>query len=576
MQSNTIQLIELPLFDDFATGGPAPDQTIWSDRDAYVNNHFCIDPVSNGVATLDALTQEGNLYPGATLSPSTFIADHLTSRPVNLDYSPADSIYLSFLYQPGGLGDQPEGPDSLAVDFYAPDSARWYTVWQRGGGELQPFRQVMIPVREGRYLQSGFRFRFRNRASLSRSNDYPDLRNNVDFWNIDYVRLGSQRFAGDTVLRDVAFHEPLSSILKTLSALPWDHFEAAYNTVIDPPVEARYRNNDTITRNVTRSLLIEEPYYGRDRMPEPSTAQDLPASEDTSVVFNFIYPLDFERGDSALIRLKASLRTDAFDPKVNDTVIHDQYFRDYYAYDDGTAEAGYGLRGSGTANGLVAVRFNSYLPDQLGGVYLYFNQVYDSLNLDYYFDLLVWDDNEGVPGNRIWEDDEEYRVRYSTAYPGFVKYEFSRPVEVDGPFYVGWRQYNEYLLNVGLDLNNPPSPQVMYYNIQGVWEPSDAPGVILIRPYLYREPTGKPEIRPGTERLLLFPNPVSDRLHLKLPPGIPGHEIVAEVFDTSGRLLQRSDTGTTVLEVSSLPSGIYHLRVRGGGRVFHSKFLIHR
>ena len=124
----------------------------------------------------------------------------------------------------------------------------------------------------------------------------------------------------------------------------------------------------------------------------------------------FIYPFDFDRGNSALIRFKAALRTDEFDPKMNDTVIHEQLFMDYYAYDDGTAEAGYGLRGSGTAGGLVAMKYNSYQADYLGGVNISFNQVYDSLNLGYYFKLVVWDEDEGKPGSVIWEDEKDYKV----------------------------------------------------------------------------------------------------------------------------------------------------------------------
>ena len=77
------------------------------------------------------------------------------------------------------------------------------------------------------------------------------------------------------------------------------------------------------------------------------TAQDLPAFSDTLVVFDYFYPLNTSRGDSAIIRITASLRTDDIDPKVNDTVFYDQKFKDYYSYDDGSPEAGYGLRGQG-------------------------------------------------------------------------------------------------------------------------------------------------------------------------------------------------------------------------------------
>jgi hypothetical protein len=460
------------------------------------------------------------------------------------------------------------------VDFYAPDSAEWINVWRVPGSDLQPFKQVMIPVTEERFLASGFRFRFRNRVSLSRNNDYPDKRSNVDYWHIDYVRLDRNRFVSDTVLRDVAFTAPLNSILKDLTSIPWSHFEQAYNSVLDPFITAYYSNNDTITRNVTRSLSIHDLIYNETHTPGNPTAQDLPAREDTVVKFGYIYPFDFDRGDSAIFRFKAALRTDEFDQKVNDTVISDQVFKDYYAYDDGTPEAGYGLRGGGSANGLVAMRYYSFQPDQLGGAYIYFNQVLDSLNLNYYFNLVVWDDVEGQPGTIIWEDDNEYKPLYSSSHPGFIEYRFSQPVPVDGPFYIGWRQYNEFILNVGLDLNNKPYPPVGLYNLDGTWQSSAAPGVLMFRPFLYDPSTGMGRSSAENSNLLIYPNPATERVYFNLPEKDRGSRIKIEIFDASGRLVDSLLTQDHNLNVSSFSPGIYYIQAQLDGKVYHSKLMI--
>jgi len=567
-------LLEIPLFDDFSDTNILPNKELWSDAGAFVNNNFCLNPVSNGVATLDALDSAGNIYSHAVISPNTFVADHLTSHPIKLDYPASDSIYLSFLYQPGGLCDLPEEGDSLMVDFYATDSARWINVWRIPGGELQHFQHAMIPIKNSRFLVEGFKFRFRNRASLPKNNDYPDMRSNVDYWHVDYIRLHSHRFASDTVLRDVAFVTPLNSILKDLTSLPWAHFESAYNAVFYPIISGRYKNNDTITRNVTRSLTIYEPAYGDIHNPGVPTAQDLPGMEDTVVNFGFIYPFDFDRGDSVLIRFKASLRTDEIDPKMNDTVIHDQLFKDYYAYDDGTSEAGYGLRGSGTSGGLVAMKYNSYQPDFLGGVYISFNQVDDSLNLEYYFKLVVWDDNEGQPGSVVWEDEKDYKVEYPTTYPGFVKYQFSEPVPVDGPFYVGWRQYNQYILNAGLDKNSNLANPVMYYNIQGFWRVSEAPGVMMFRPFIFDETTGVAKSNEANTSLQIYPNPANDLIYFKIPEADKNTNLRIEIIDASGRLIRQVETHSRSLDISHLSQGIYYIRTISGSIIYHSKLLI--
>ena len=570
-------LLELPFFDDFSNSSLVADTGLWSDAFAFVNNNFCLNPVTNGVATLDALDEVGSIYSHMVIASNTFVTDHLTSHPINLAYPASDSIYLSFLYQPGGICDLPEEEDSLMVDFYASDSSEWINVWRIPGSELQPFNHAMIPITEDRFLNNEFRFRFRNRASLPRNNETPDKRSNVDYWHVDYVRLDRNRSAGDTILRDVAFNTPLTSVFKELSAVPWAHFEQAYNTTLSPFVSAQYRNNDSIPRNVTRSLFIEEPIYGESQLTGIPTAQDIPAFDETVVDFAFPYDLDFNRGDSALVRFKAALRTDEFDPKVNDTVIHDQLFRDYYAYDDGTAEAGYGLRGDGTEYGTVAIRHYSYEADMLGGVYIYFNQVYDSLNLkDYTFNLMVWNDSDGYPGTAIWDDETIYRPRYTTTYTGFVKYEFTEPVPVNGTFYLGWRQYKPYTLNMGLDKNSVPDSPVMFYNL-GSWISSEAPGMVLFRPFLYEPSTGIDRAAASDlSPLNLYPNPASDRIWIQVPSGSEGLDIPLYIYDTSGRQLYHTVLRSNSLDVSEYAPGLYYIRAIIAGEPYYSKVLINR
>jgi len=569
--------LELPFFEDFSDTYIQPDPSLWIDVDAFVNNNYCLEPVSNGVATLDAIDYRGSIYAGSTLYPVSYVADHLTTLPFKINNVPADNLYLSFLYQPGGLGDLPEEQDSLLVDFYSPSDTAWINVWGIPGiDQVHGFKTVMIPVTETRYLTDGFRFRFRNRASLPKNNDFEDKRANVDHWNVDYIRLDQGRFAADTILRDVAFNTGIQSVLVDLTSLPWTHIEDARDKVFDPKVSVRYRNNDSISRNLTRSLVLEEPYYGESYTPGQPTAQDLPSHMDTVVEFDYFYPLDINRGDSALVRIKASLRTDDIDPKVNDTVFYDQVFNDYYSYDDATPEAGYGLRGQGTKNSSVAVKYTSYKADRIGGVDISFNQLRDSLNLDYYFKFIVWSDNGGKPGSIIFEDENDLTPDYPTQFPGFHRYYFSEPVSVDGSFFVGWRQYNSYLLNVGLDLNNRPSPHVLFYNYQGIWEESNAPGVILLRPFLYDETVGLKDTDLSRKALHVYPNPASELLYINLPEHIGRFNLRVELYDSSGRLALQQVLHEGQLDVSGLSGGIYFLKVSSHGEVFHSKVLINK
>ena len=147
---------------------------------------------------------------------------------------------------------------------------------------------------------------------------------------------------------------------------------------------------------------------------------------------------------------------------------------------------------------------------------------------------------------------------------------------MNGTFYVGWRQYNEYMLNVGLDLNNRPVPSVMFYNFQGVWESSRAPGVMQFRPFLYDETTGENNTPALSNTLSIYPNPASNQIYFSIPGVDEGTGIHFEIFDASGRLVDHSVTLTNSRDISSFPAGIYYIRARTGKTTCHSKLLINR
>ncbi len=117
----------LPFMDDFSGSSVYPDTSKWIDNNVFINGQYPEFPVNYGAATFDVLDAKGDLYKNA--SPFPFIADYLTSYPIRLDsvydenigslrkITPADSIYLSFYYQPQGYGDTPLSFDSLVLEF---------------------------------------------------------------------------------------------------------------------------------------------------------------------------------------------------------------------------------------------------------------------------------------------------------------------------------------------------------------------------------------------------------------------------------------------------------------------------
>ena len=52
----------LPFFDDFSTSRVLPNEDLWEDKYAFINSDYPIEPISIGVATLDAIDNMGNVY----------------------------------------------------------------------------------------------------------------------------------------------------------------------------------------------------------------------------------------------------------------------------------------------------------------------------------------------------------------------------------------------------------------------------------------------------------------------------------------------------------------------------------
>ena len=114
----------LPFFDDFSQSALYPDSTKWTDCNALVNDGFPLCPPNRNGITLDVLDANGRVYSYAI--SNAFLAEYLTSVRIRLDsvmepepraLTPADSIYLSFYYQPQGNGNAPEEQDSLGLQF---------------------------------------------------------------------------------------------------------------------------------------------------------------------------------------------------------------------------------------------------------------------------------------------------------------------------------------------------------------------------------------------------------------------------------------------------------------------------
>lgn len=555
--------LDLPFFDDFSQKSVYPDKKRWMDNFVFINDTYSDKQRTTGIATLDALDNYGRLNESA--SSAIFQADQLTSKPLNLKFPASENIWLSFFYQAGGLSDAPEKNDILVLQFYAPDEKKWYPVWTAEGNIDQKFRPVIIPVKETRFLKKGFQFRFTNYASLSANLSDPSMIGNCDIWNIDYLLLDKNRNAADTIFADVALRLPLRSLLKNHEAMPWKQFRQTYLQEMGSSILIHYRNNDIIVRNATRNFEIWDVYTNSQTHFFSPGATNISPLTNVEYKANLVYTYNTNNTDSALFRVTCSLKTDAFDPKVNDTLVYYQVFNNYFAFDDGSSEGGYGINGLGSRNAMLAYRYKSFIQDTLRAVDICFNDSYMDANKRA-FDIMVWDDNNGKPGNVIYSV-EEVMVEQGQKINGFYTYNIPGGVMLNDIFYVGWKQRSETFLNAGFDINTPHNGKQLFW-LNGEWQQSQVHGSVMIRPVLgdrLKVTSVNDSYYKDKNKINIWPNPASDYFNVDTGERPIFGSAYVSVLDLSGRELIKVPYSEQI-DISSLHEGMYIVIITFNGK----------
>lgn len=584
--------LELPFFDDFSSDNERPNTLKWTGEDVLINNTYPVNPINIGVATLDAINQSGEMHSIST--GTVFQADELCSSPINLAYSTEENIFLSFAYQPQGMGDNPNKNDMLVLEFYAPELDEWENVWQTTGDSVKPFKMVILPVNQDKYLKNGFQFRFRNYASTPASGALLSEYSNCDHWHLDYILLDKNRHAADTVFTDVGLTYSKINLFKTYNAVPWKHFtEGTEGELLINPLEITigYRNLGYIYPNLTRRFSVQDLSESNSEYSFTGGSVSINSFETTSYTRRFLYDFNFDDSkDSAKYRFTSYLVTDT-DPETalfrnNDTISIVKNFYNYYAYDDGSAELGYGISGEGTKSGKVAVKYYSHMKDSLRAIQIFFNKTQEPAGELDYFILKLWDDDNGEPGNLLYQ-----QKGAKPEYDGlnkFVSYQLDSVIALYGAFYIGWEQTTEEFLNVGLDVNNActdtlfndASIQILnknlFYNYTGNWMKSSVAGALMFRPVFEKNKliSSNPTQQIQPTNFKAYPNPVKDYLNFQLSEEIANETpIYIEIYQLNGAKVFFSEFNSSI-NLSHLQNGIYILRLKSKKNIFTTKKII--
>ncbi|MDR3047647.1 MAG: T9SS type A sorting domain-containing protein [Bacteroidales bacterium] len=606
-QKSQITSLNLPFFDDFSYNSLYPDPAKWMDKQGFVNNSYAIRPPTRGVVTLDALDQYGKIY--AHASTLTFGADTLTSYPIRLDTLLSqnrplriqDSLYFSFFYQPGGgrasltanvwerIGNQPEVDDKLVLEFgyLSEDSVFneidstyhpvyvWDEVWSSEGCSLDSwlteepltyFKQVLIPILNEDYLRKNFQFRFRNYASLE-NQGHAGRASNVDQWNIDYVKLDINRNSNDRFHNDVAFSNPTTSLLKNYQSMPWKQYRASDNksnfnnkliNLSDGQKNTLYqyvitdKNNQSVGEVVSNNYNIQ-PYHtdGLHNYANHVTPEVHFTASSTS-------------GDSANFTITHLFKIVGANDYCsrNDTCTFVQKFHNYYAYDDGTAEAGLYLTPVSTSqHSSLALKFTLAQSDTLRAVRMWFNDVLNDANFDY-FTLKVWDDNGGFPGNELTAI-EMLLPSHAEEFSDFITYYLEEPLWVSGTFYIGFYQNNAVEINIGFDQDYEGESGFTFYNTQNQWEEMFYKGVPMMRPVLGKDLGATIHTPSVAQKLTFYPNPTQNSVSFTIPD--PHQTPTAyEIHDLFGRLLKTDNLNSNLntINLSELVAGCYFITLK--------------
>ena len=656
----------LPFYDDFSTSNIYPDQDLWQGRSVFVNKDFGYMPINIGVATFDAIDSIGKVYSNATSAP--FMTDVLMSQQIRLDsifssdprpIELYDSLYLSFFYQPQGVGDAPQLQDSLILEFarytgnevyshmdsiyvfasmyinegeyinpldtlYAPailgcnpnvytivyakysfydsiliacDSVfvpevNWERQWYSEGLSFNDFydtngvymKQIMIPIIDTNFFVDNFRFRFRNYCSLS--NDYypPTWKSNGDQWNIDMVYLNYNRSAGDTTYRAITFSQRAPSFLKQYQVMPYRQYRYSPSFNTADTIHMYIANLDSVEHNTRYLYKVEQVNGNFNYMYDGGNCNLKPFYEvgfqscdggcGTSHAcppVNSLFSLDYDR-DTTSYKITHYISDSSEQNSIVDSAIYHQGFYNYYAYDDGTPEIGWGYDGSGGAQ--IAYKFELSTIDTLWGVQMYFNKTLNNAN-ELYFDLMVWKDNNGKPGEAIYRQESE-KVGWENGLYKFTPYMLDDPQIVTGTIYVGWEQYESVSYNIGMDANNNAMDKI-FYKIDSVWKKATVPGALLMRPIIGANmilSTKSPE--QNNKDLVIYPNPAGTYVSLRNSIIFEKNSAQLTIFNMFGAQVLVTSNLSDPIDISRLPQGIYIVKVISDGQIYSVKLLVNR
>ncbi len=542
----------IPFWDDFSKGIQASK---WIAEGASYTETIGNKAPSLGMALFNGVDELGRAY--SLQEKDQGESDYLTSIPLDLgglDAAQQTSLYLSFYWQAGGKAEVPDSNDRLTLQILTP-AGTWLTVWEKRGGETLDrtrFIQEIIAIRP-EWQHANFQFRFFSNGRQSGP---------FDSWLVDYVYLNSRRTPTALSYPDRALTVPTTVRLGDYGAYPWEllqkHQKGNWSTA-----KSEFQNLENRFKSMEYSVTLRD-NSGTELLPINSTTPfnpvpnalerraivsrafaDIPVPSKPGVV---LFETSLITGDGLLTSINGTdtTRYAQVDFRTNDRVQTKFPLQDFFAYDQGQADYSAGIN---QRSGQLAVAYKTPEPVFLTGISIDFT---NARQVNQVLDLVIWSSLDKKP---VYT--EEVVIPAKTSGQDIHFFALKETVAVSGTFHVGFTQFTNDFLQVGLDKNHNFGDRI-YYNVGGGWvQNKDVAGALLIRPHVSLSGKAGGNLIPENT-LRVYPNPVIEEVMVE------GKYNFLQVLDSYGRVitLPRSIRNTgEVLNFKDQHPGLYLIQV---------------
>lgn len=540
-----IDTINLPIFEDFSRYSDSISQSyIWSStksiqiRDLPDN----IAPTLK-VAVFDGIDQYGNPYNES--SQFVGLADSLTSNIINLEnYSGSQTVYFSFFWNINKYSEYPDEDDSIRLQFLGINN-NWETVWKVNGKtsvDFEIFDQEIINLNT-KFLHSNFRFRFQN---------FGKLNGPFDSWTIDYIYLNKDRELNDTIYIDRSLTYKPKNIFGDFTSIPIEQFTSEPNSFLDT-IHVGFNNLNNQIQPIEYNCIV---YDEIKKEPVDTISWKVPVNpiiqgfEKRIIKSSTIKTEKFiDYKDSIVIKIKFFINSgdtiiNNIDYRINDTSESIYKIKDYYSYDDGKADYAAGIN---QQEGEVVVMYILNRADTITHLEMYWPKIYPN-SQGKKITLLLYKKLNDDRINLIGNNSVDILINNS-----FNSYKLNSPIIVSDTIYIGFKQFSNEFIPIGLDKNHNNSDKI-YFNTNGIWEQNNLiNGSLMIRPRFSKVTEYLTLIEDNFKKdfIRIYPNPTDGII--KLNKEIDGYL----VYSMQGKILFSHSHKTNTINLKNLKNGMY-------------------